>query len=105
MSPPNRSFAKRAGALDWPRAGLSARHPALVRADHELRSALLTSRKLSLSGIVLPSRLRAASVHAPPTASAQGWKISVAPLLLAPSRSTALGQANFIGRVCTRASS
>jgi len=39
------------------------------------------------------------------TASAQGWKISVAPLLVEPSRSTTLGQANFIGKVCTRASS
>ena len=31
--------------------------------------------------------------------------ISVAPLLVSPSRSTTLGQANFFGRVWTRASS
>ena len=48
---------------------------------------------------------RSTSLHGSATASAQGWKISVAPLLVAPSRSTTLGQANFIGRVCTRASS
>ena len=39
------------------------------------------------------------------TASPQGWAISVAPLLVSPWRSTTLGQANFIGNVCTRASS
>jgi hypothetical protein len=31
------------------------------------------------------------------TASPQGWDISVAPLLVPASRSTTLGQANFIG--------
>jgi hypothetical protein len=39
------------------------------------------------------------------TASLQGWNGSVAPLLVEPSRSTRLGQANFIGRVWMRASS
>ena len=39
------------------------------------------------------------------TASLQGWNGSVAPLLVGPSRSTTLGQANFIGRVWMRASS
>ena len=39
------------------------------------------------------------------TASLHGWNTSVAPLLVSPSRSTTLGQANFIGQVCTRASS
>ena len=39
------------------------------------------------------------------TASLHGWNTSVAPLLVSPSRSTMLGQANFIGRVWMRASS
>jgi hypothetical protein len=39
------------------------------------------------------------------TASPQGWDISVAPLLVPASRSTTLAQANFVGKVCTRASS
>ena len=39
------------------------------------------------------------------TASLQGWNGSVAPLLVSPSRSTTLGQANFIGMVWIRASS
>jgi ABC-type sugar transport system ATPase subunit len=39
------------------------------------------------------------------TASLHGWNGSAAPLLVSPSRSTTLGQANFIGRVCGRASS
>jgi hypothetical protein len=43
--------------------------------------------------------------HPSATASLHGWNTSVAPLLVAPSRSTMLGQANFIGRVWTRASS
>jgi hypothetical protein len=37
--------------------------------------------------------------HPSVTASLQGWNGSVAPLLVAPSRSTRLGQANFIGSV------
>ena len=35
----------------------------------------------------------------------EGYECSVAPLLLTLSRSTTLGQANFIGSVCVRASS
>ena len=43
--------------------------------------------------------------HRSATASLHGWNTSVAPLLVSPSRSTMLGQANFIGRVWIRASS
>ena len=43
--------------------------------------------------------------HPSATASLHGWNASVAPLLVLPSRSTTLGQANFIGRVWMRASS
>jgi len=39
------------------------------------------------------------------TASLHGWNGSTAPLLVGPSRSTTLGQANFIGMVWMRASS
>ena len=43
--------------------------------------------------------------HPSATASPHGWNGSVAPLLVSPSRSTTLGQANFIGSVWIRASS
>ncbi len=43
--------------------------------------------------------------HPSATASPPGWKISVAPKLVPPSRSTTLGQANLSGIFYTRASS
>src|ERR1700733_13999816 len=50
--------------------------------------------------IIPVTRTNGALAHQPSaTASPHGWNISVAPLLVLPSRSTTLGQANFIGRV------
>ena len=48
---------------------------------------------------------RSIQTHPSATASPHGCALSVAPLLVSPSRITTLGQANFIGKVCTRASS
>jgi len=76
---------------------------------HEEAPSTLQLRVTRRQGFrrILKSAYREPALHPyrSATASPQGWAISLAPLLVAPSRSTTLGQANFIGNVCTRASS
>ncbi len=72
--------------------------------EHALTQRVLAQRRICPHVVVANSRSCLTEAQASATASAQGWKISVAPELMLPSRITALGQANFIGRVCTGAS-
>ena len=88
---------------------LSCLRPSLDTAQCVLKNLGCYAGKYSmlfvqLKGCQVNTNLRVGP-HPSATASLHGWNTSVAPLLVSPSRSTMLGQANFIGRVWMRASS
>ena len=95
---------------DFREFDLSSLRPILDASQCFLKNLGCHASKYSMTLVNLKSRRAMALLctfraYPSATASLQAWNGSVAPLLVSPSRSTTLGQANFIGKFWIRASS